>query len=268
MDSDKSDCLKKEEKETPQQAAKPGKKKKKKKKKSSTSAGLVEGESTSSQASELVAEKILPAACQITPEEISELNIVHSEELSPSKCGAKTSEDTKDEPQSVLDYNDVTNHDKSVSNSSSESKTKRKKTNKINNLKLTCKQALPEQKDSKLTTPENSEKLIKSDSGSNSEKEVFAGATKKPSEEKSSSPSTDRKKKKKKKAGGFLLSDVNLSEPQNDSDKEKKDVKSSEKDTTKLRDPSTPTADSSERESDFKTFSKDKSLLQSETKEK
>ncbi|KXJ09690.1 uncharacterized protein LOC110246646 [Exaiptasia diaphana] len=273
MDSDKSDLLEKEDKEASQLAAKSGKKKKKKKKKK-TSTTIEEGHSTSNEVSELCAGSIQPAS-QITPEEISESNVLHSEEinfLSPSKSEAKSSEEAiKDELERVYpDHDAITNlHEKSfISNQSSESTAKRKKNKKKDSLE--SKQVLSEEKESKLKIPKDSEKLIKSDSGSEKErKEVkvnAGGAKPKPSDEKSSSPSTDRKKKKKKKAGGFLLSDVNLSEPQNDSDKEKKDLKSSEKDTMKLCDTAL-SADSAERESDFKTFSKDTSLLESETRE-
>ncbi|KXJ11435.1 uncharacterized protein LOC110243725 [Exaiptasia diaphana] len=256
MDSDKSDCLEKEDKEESQHAPKSGKKKKKKKKKKSTTSfeESTLGNSESDPASQRCTENVL-SCCQITPEEKSELNVSHSDEnssLLPSKSEETPTKEIKNAFERVTSTD---SQDKSNPTRETLTKDKRKKRNKKSNPEAKeVRQVLLAEKYSESKVPEEGER-VKS-------WEESCSAAKKPPEKSSSSPASDRKKKRKKKAG-FLLSDVDLTEPQNDSDKEKKDLakSSSEKDAKKLR-------DSVERESDFKTFNKDTSLLQTEIKEK
>ncbi|KAK3713159.1 hypothetical protein QZH41_010061 [Actinostola sp. cb2023] len=82
----------------------------------------------------------------------------------------------------------------------------------------------------------------------------------------SSSPKTGRNKKKKKKGGGFLLSQVSLSEPQNDSDKEKNNSGVDEKEAKKTLCDEQITR--TKEASDLKKFTGETSLLRLETKER
>ncbi|KAK3753031.1 hypothetical protein QZH41_014997, partial [Actinostola sp. cb2023] len=82
----------------------------------------------------------------------------------------------------------------------------------------------------------------------------------------SSSPKTGRNKKKKKKGGGFLLSQVSLSEPQNDSDKEKNNSGVDEKEARKTLCDEQITR--TKEASDLKKFTGETSLLRLETKER
>lgn len=264
MDSDKSESLDNEDKEASQHSTKSGKKKKKKKKKKLTTPVeefATTASSTSACQVSKLCENVLPSR-QITPEEKSELNALHSNENNPSSPpnSEKSSEAIKDEVERVLDVGSSTT-DRSNPPSEMLTQTKRKKRkNKRNSEDM---QVLSEDKEScKLKTPDGMEKL--KNSGREKPSDRVTGGRQNLSKENSSSPPVDRKKKKKRKAG-ILLSDVNLSQPQNDSDKEKKESKPSAKDAKNLLDVSQ--RDSATRESDYRTFS-DSSLLQPETREK
>ncbi|KAK3753033.1 hypothetical protein QZH41_014999, partial [Actinostola sp. cb2023] len=82
----------------------------------------------------------------------------------------------------------------------------------------------------------------------------------------SNSPKTGRNKKKKKKGGGFLLSQVSLSEPQNDSDKERNGSGVDEKEAKKTLCDEQITR--TKEASDLKKFTGETSLLRLETKER